>query len=319
MLRDAQLGFMGNEVFEKLTPLLEGTEVEFEEVASAIVYGYLDGNRIDQVIPMLKIWQSQYPKSVWIPYFYGMLAQYKRDYRKSLDAFDEAKKLNPEFVPLYRQLGFSHQTLQEHEKAIEYFELYRTKVPNDLEVTSNLVTSLVSVDRKKDALALIEPLIESNQATIAMRQNLATIHLDNEEPQKAIDVLGNTASLWPDDVTTANLLSRANQMLGNDEAAGKFSAVAEAGQAELQTIDSRIGQLQNPSLDNAENNYQIGHILLHRKSREEGVQWLKIAIGRDPNFVKAYEDLVIYFSRTNQTELASQYQSVVNGLRGTQP
>ncbi len=61
--------------FEKLTPLLEGTEVEFEEVASAIVYGYLDGNRIDQVIPSVKIWQSQYPKSVWIPYFYGMLAQ----------------------------------------------------------------------------------------------------------------------------------------------------------------------------------------------------------------------------------------------------
>ncbi len=160
-------------------------------------------------------------------------------------------------------------------------------MPNDLEVTSNLVTSLVSVDRKKDALALIEPLIESNQATIAMRQNLATINLDNEEPQKGIDVLGNTASLWPDDVTTANLLSRANQMLGNDEAASKFSAVAEAGQASCKQSTSRIGQLQNPSLDNAENNYQIGHILLHRKSREEGVQWLKIAIGRDPNFVKA--------------------------------
>lgn len=319
LLRDAQLGFLGTEVFDKLTPLLEGTEVEFEEVSAAIVYGLLDGNRIDQVFPVLKLWQTQDPKSVWIPYFYGMLAQYQRDWKRSLTAFEEAKKLNPDFVPLYRQLGFSYQTLQEHEKAIEYFELYRTKIPSDMDVTSNLITSLISVDRKQDALQLIEPLVESNKATIAMRQNLAAIHLDNDEPQKAIDVLGNIATLWPEDVSTANLLSRAHQRLGNEEPAAKFSAIAESGQKDLQTVDGRIGQLQNPELDTAENNYLIGHILLHKKSREEGVQWLKIAVNRDPKFVRAYEDLVIFFSRTNQAELAAQYQSIVNGLRGTQP
>jgi tetratricopeptide (TPR) repeat protein len=205
----------------------------------------------------------------------------------------------------------------EHEKAAEAFRKYLQSNPNDSEVVAMLSTSLISMDQKDEGLKLLVPFLESNQATDEMRLTAANIYLERNEPQQAIDILGSISKLWPEDVGVATLMSQANQRVGNIEAAKKFSDIVAAGQPDLQKIDARIGDLQRGIDDTAENNYQLGHILLHKRSREEGIIWLKQAITRDPQYVKAYEDIVVYFTRTNQTEMATRYQQFVNSLKGT--
>ncbi len=317
MLRAAQLGELGSELTSKMESVLAGSETEFEEAACSLIYGYLDANQISNVFPVLVLWSNQDKNTPWVPYFYGMLAQSQRDWAKSLEAFGQAAKANSDFVPLYRPLGVSYQKTNEHEKAIEAFRKYLQSNPNDSEVVAMLSTSLISLDQKDEGLQLLVPFLESNEATDEMRLTAANIYLDRNEPQRAIDVLGSISKLWPEDVGVATLMSQANQRVGNIEAAKKFSDVVAAGQPELQKIDAQIGELQRGIGDTAENNYQLGHTLLHKRSREEGVIWLKQAITRDPQYVKAYEDIVIYFTRTNQTEMATRYQQFVNSLKGT--
>lgn len=318
MLRDAQTGELGPDMAIKMEELLTDNDVEFEEAACSLVYGYLDANQLSSVFPILTIWSSQDKNTPWVPYFYGMIAQNHFDWAKSLEAFGQAAKANPDFVPLYRSLGVSYQKINEHEKAIEAFEKYLNSNPKDTEVISMLASSFISMDQLDKGLELLVPFIESNTATDEMRITVAKLYLDNKnEPQKAIDMVGTLSNLWPEDVAIASIMSRSNQRLGKDDEASRYEEIAKKGQVELLTVDERVSALQRGINDTAERNYELGHVLLHKRSREEGILWLKQAIARDPRHIKAFEDIVIYFKRTNKTEMATRYEQFLSKLKGT--
>jgi tetratricopeptide (TPR) repeat protein len=316
-LRAAQLGELGPELETKMEVLMTDTDIEFDEVACSLVYGYLDANQIANVFPVLQLWNSQDKKTPWVPYFYGMIAQNQRDWAKSIEAFAEVAKVNPDFVPLYRTLGVSYEKLNDHDKAIAAFRRYLQSHPNDTEVLGMLSTSLISANQTDEGLEILLPFIESNTATDEMRISAAKIYMDRNLPQKAIDVVGSLSKLWPQDVAVASIMSQANQRLGNDNDAERFQDVAKKGQQELMTVDERIINLQKGIDTTAEKNYELGHILLHLRSREEGILWLKQAVAIDPKHIKSYEDIITYFTNTNQTEMAARYQQYLNQLKGT--
>jgi predicted Zn-dependent protease len=190
--------------------------------------------------------------------------------------------------------------------------------PNDLDAIGVLATALSNLDRGDEVIELLQPMMESGKATTDMRQVLARIYIAKNEPQKVIDALSNVATLWPEDVRTANLLSQAHQALGNNSEAERYAKIAEAGQADVQSIDNRIARLLSGTDQSAEKNYELGHIFLHKQSREDGLHWLNSALMVDANHLPAHEDLVIYFTRTNQAELAARHQRYINLRKGTQ-
>ena len=150
-----------------------------------------------------------------------------------------------------------------------------------------------------------------------MKTILARVYLTREQWPQVVDALSSVAALWPEDVRTANLLSQAHQALGNEQEATRFSKVAQDGQPDIQSIDQRVNRVLSGADKTADKHYEIGHILLHKQSREEGLQWLSSALAIDPTFLPAHEDLVLYFNRTNQPELAARHQRYINRRRGT--
>lgn len=315
LLREAQLGLIPD-VKAELGPMLLEPDAEFEEISTAMVYGSLARQRFDDVSTILTLWKQQDPKSPWIALFVGMVAQSQRDWEGALKAFEPANRAFPGFVPLYKHMGISYRRQNEGEKAVPALQRYLASVPNDPDAVVTLSEALMSLSRSQEVLDLLTPLLDNGQATIDMRINVAKIHLENGEPQKTIDVLGTVAAMWPDDVVMCQLLSQANQKLGNEELAAKLAKTAEEGMEEIKTVDARIAQLTSGIEDTAQKNYELGHILLHRQSREEGQHWLSNALIKDESFLPAHEDLVIYYTRTNRLDAAAMHQRYINVRRG---
>lgn len=70
--------------------------------------------------------------------FEGAYYSVKEDYRKSIESFTKALKIEPESMEVYYSLASSHQALDEHEKSIPYFEKLLEHDPEDADVLFNL-------------------------------------------------------------------------------------------------------------------------------------------------------------------------------------
>jgi tetratricopeptide (TPR) repeat protein len=317
LLREIQVGNVPN-MDISIAEVMSVAEPDLEQIGPAIVYGRLGKLEFEKADAFLKFWSDTDPKTPWIDFFRGMLALSGRDADKSIELFENCARSYPDFVPVYRQLASAYLQARDPQRAVLALERYLKSNKDDLDAIGVLGTALFNLDRVDQVVELFEPLIESGKATIEMRIVLARIFSAKNEHKKVVDTLSSVAALWPEDVRVANLLSQAHQALGNTAESDRFAKAAEAGQADVQSIDGRLARLMSGTDRQAQQHYELGHILLHKQSREDGLYWLNLALSLDESFLPAHEDMVIYFNRINKPELAARHQRYINLRRGVQ-
>ena len=317
LLRDIQGGLVPS-MDTAIAKAMATADPEISEIGPAVVYGRLGKLEFDKADAFLNFWSETDPKTPWIDFFRGMLAISGRDADRATELLERCARSYPEFVPVYRQLASAYLQSRDSERAVLALQRYLKSNKDDLDAIGVLGTALVNLDRVDEVARLFEPWVESGKATIDMRLTLARIYNGKNEPKKVVDILSSVAALWPEDVRIANLLSQAHQALGNNAESDRFAKVAETGQADVQSIDGRLARLMSGTDRQAQQHYELGHILLHKQSREDGLYWLNLALGIDETFLPAHEDMVIYYTRVNKPDLAARHQRYMNLRRGVQ-
>ena len=317
LLREIQGGLVPN-MDTAIATAMSTAEPELGEIGPAVLYGRLGKLEFDKAEAFLKFWSEADPKTPWIDFFRGMLALSGRDGEKATELLEGSARSYPEFVPVYRQLASAYLLSRDSERAVLALQRFIKSNPQDLDAIGVLGTALLNLDRIDQVVELFEPWVASGKATIDMRMTLARIYSGKNDSKKVVDILSSVASLWPEDVRLANLLSQAHQALGNAAESDRYAKLAEAGQADVQSIDGRLARLMSGTDREAQQHYELGHILLHKQSREDGVYWLNLALGIDETFLPAHEDLVLYFTRINKPEYAARHQRYINLRRGVQ-
>jgi tetratricopeptide (TPR) repeat protein len=315
LLRATQVGDVPD-LNTAIANAMASPDVELDELGPAVVYAFLGRRQFEQADAFLKFWQQQDGKTPWEPLFRGMVSIATNNWEEAIKALESGVTDHPDFTPYYKHLGVVYHKKRDYGKAVSSLKRFLASSPDELESVAALATTLVDADRSDEAIQLLQPLVENGSATTEMRIVLARIYLSKSEPAKVIDVLGSTARLWPEDVVVANLLSQANQAAGNEEAADGYAKIAQAGQGDVQSITDRVAKIFSGSDASAQKMYELGHIYLHKQSREDGVYWLNAALAADETLIAAHEDMVTYFTRTNQTELATSHQQFISALRG---
>jgi tetratricopeptide (TPR) repeat protein len=316
-LRDLQLGEI-EELDRKLAELMAGTHAEMHEIGPAVAYGLLTRNDFASLQQFLVFWRTQDKDSVWLPFFRGIVQVLNNDVRGGITSLEECLGDHPNFVPAYLQLGSAYVKAQENENAIAPLEKYLSSNSEDMNAIGVLASALANLDRGDQVIAMLDPIVESGNASIGMKMILARVYAQREKWTDVVNVLSPVAAIWPEDVLTANYLSQAHQALGNEADADRFAKVAASGQPDLQSVDGRLARIFGGADQTAEKHYELGHILMHKQSREDGLQWLSSALNLDETYLPAHEDLVVYFTQTNQPELAARHQRYINLRRGTQ-
>jgi tetratricopeptide (TPR) repeat protein len=317
LLRDLHLGLV-DDTEGALARAMAAPGAELEEIGPAVVYGLLSKLSFPEVNQFLEFWSEQNPDSPWVPFFRGMMSMAGRDTVSAIQSFESCALSHPDFVPVYGQMGAAYLKARDYEKVLPPIQRYLRSVPEDLDAYSVQAGALVNLDRGDEVIELLNPLVQTGKATVDMKTTLARVYSAREEWAKVVEILSSVASLWPEDVRTANLLSQAHQALGNEEDAARFAKIAQEGQPDLQSVDQRVSRILSGVDRTVEKHYELGHILLHKQSREEGLQWLSSALAIDATYLPAHEDLVMYFNRTNRPELAARHQRYINLRRGSQ-
>ena len=113
------------------------------------------------------------------------------------------------------------------------------------------------------------------------------------------------------------MLSQAYQQLGDEEKATLYATFADQGQKELTSADEKLFALLSQPQRSAKACYELGHILLHKQSRLHGVYWLEAALKIDEGFIPAHQDMITFYTRTNQPQLAAVHQRYIDRLTST--
>lgn len=313
LLQQAELGLLPD-LASQMGKLMENSEEDFEEAAMALTFGLLAKQEFGAAVEFLLVWESQAPDSAWIPTFRGMMALSRRDWQLAQQILEPAMRKHSEFVPLYLHLGTAYNGLNDSQKAVDAYLRYLESVPEDGDAALKCAAALKKEGRIDEAVALLTPWVDRGEASIEMRLLIAKERVEQQDGQGAIALLQRTAELWPEDVAVATTLSQAYQQLGDEPAALRFAEIADAGSAATQTVDSLLfGLLSNPNRT-AQECYKLGHLLLHKQSRENGVYWLEAALRIDERFEPAHRDLLWYYTRTDQPHLAAVHQRYLQAV-----
>jgi tetratricopeptide (TPR) repeat protein len=316
LLYKAQRGELPDVVLQ-MSKLMQESEDQFEAASIALSYGLLVRNDYAGINDVLMLWQSHDPKSPWIPLFRGMILLSRREWKGARDLLEPARESNPSFVPFYANLGTAYLGLNESEKAVRVLERYLESLPDDADASLKLASALRQTGRSQEALQVLMRVVPKGEPPHDILLEIAKINVENGESQQAIDRLAGIARSWPEDVPVATVLSQAYQQLGDEEKATLYATFADQGQKELTSADEKLFALLSQPQRSAKACYELGHILLHKQSRLHGVYWLEAALKIDEGFIPAHQDMITFYTRTNQPQLAAVHQRYIDRLTST--
>jgi len=314
LLFSAQLGQLESSE-SKIAQYMESHPESFDSAARSLVFGLLRNQNVEAANRFLPLWQSQSPDSPWIPTFRSMMLLVRRDWKNALVEIEPAIAKHPGFVPLYLQAGIAYQGDQQFEQAERMLDRYLQSQPDNADALLRYSEVLRKLGRAPEALEQIDKSIGKlsdpdpmRSIQHSLRLQIAKLYLDVDQNQKVVDTLEGLSKQWPEDVEIASTLSQAYQRLGDEQRASSFSAIADSGQKQTVLADRMLFQLLSDPNRTAQQCYELGHLLLHKQSRENGVYWLEVALQLDERFVPAHEDLALYYDRIGQPQLAAVHQ-----------
>jgi tetratricopeptide (TPR) repeat protein len=310
LLFDAQAGTLPD-AESQIGQWMQENILSFDDAARALVLGMLRNQDTDAATKFLAMWEQQSPDVAWIPTFRGMMHVMRRDWKNALVELEPALAKHPDFVPLYVQTGAAYQGDQQLEKAEKLFERYLQSEPENLDALLRYSEVLRKLGKAEVALDKLQPLLKSVDLSPSVQLQAAKLYLDANTPQKAIDILAKTSQTWPQDVEVASTLSQAHQRLGNESLASKYAEIADEGQKETVLADKMFFELISNPNRTAQQCYELGHLLLHKQSREGGVYWLETALKLDENFVPAHRDMAIFYDRIGKPQLAAVHRRYI--------
>lgn len=312
LLMDAQLGLL-KAPESQVASYLEANPEDFDDAARALVFGLLRNQDLEAASRFLDLWQTQSPKAPWIPTFRSMMHLARRDWKNAILEIEPALKQHPDFVALYLQAGIAYQGDQQLDLAESMLDRFLASQPDHAEALLRYSEVLRKLGKAPEALERIEESIKTltdpgRSIQPSLRLQMAKLYLDADENQKVIDVLDLLSKKWPEDVEVASTLSQAYQRLGDEQRSSVLAEIADQGQKQTVLADRMLFELLSNPNRTASQCYELGHLLLHKQSRENGVYWLEAALKLDENFAPAHQDLAIYYDRMDQPQLSAVHK-----------
>lgn len=296
LLEQAQTGSLKDPI-TAIGAWLEANPEDFESGAHALVLGLLKQQKFDLAISFLNAWSTQNPNSPWIPLFRSMLHISKREWKLAIEQLEPAISSHPNFVPNYLQAATAYDGLQDFSKAEQALARYLQSVPKDQDAWLKYSEALRKLGRADYALDQLQQKLSAQERTPSLQLQIAKLLLDTDAYQQAIETLSPLATIWPEDIEIASTMSQAYQRLGDMNQSQHYAKIADEGQKETSNVDRLLFELLSNPNRSAEDCYKLGHILLHKQSRENGIYWLGAALQINPNFEAAKQDLALYQQR----------------------
>ena len=335
LLATAQSGRM-DEIEPRLGKLLVEHNEDSAEICEAFVLGCILNYRFAEAKKVLDAWQSDFPDDPQPHFLRGRILEHNNDYEGAETEFRTALRLQPRHAAAAFNLG---RLLTVRQKPAEAREVYAAcakmlAYPNAAWVgigrseralgnTDEARRWLMKAAEGRDRPEVQEVyrwLGEPAESALAQpAQELGQLELNQEHFAEAVEWFEKAVAANPHDWKVRHGFATALQRHGESERAAKEFAVVEEYRNAWKRIDKSFDELQLAPRSAAVRT-QIGAAFLKYYSENQGLIWLRSALGCDPNFAEAHRILADYFeshsaSQPQFDELAKRHRAKAAAVR----
>ena len=319
LLAMVQTGRM-EEIEPRLGKLLVDHNDDSAEICEAFVLGCLLNYRFGEAKTVLEAWQSDYPDDPQPHFLRGRILEHNNDYEGAENEFRTALRLQPRHAAAAFNLG---RLLTVRQKPAEAREIYAScakmltfpnaawvgvgrserALGNADEARRWLMKAVDGRDRPevREVYRWLGEPAESASAQPA--QELGQLELDQQHFAEAVEWFEKAVAANPHDWKVRHGFATALQRHGESERAANEFAVVEEYRNAWKRIDKLFDELQLAPRSAAVRS-QIGAAFLQYYSENQGLIWLRSALGCDPDYSEAHRILAGYF----ESHLADQPQ-----------
>lgn len=269
-------------------------------------------------------------RSPWGYYALAGALEEKREYRTIIEILTpgvatirgRAGDNSGDLVMLLPHLGFAHEALGEHDKAIAVLEEARRVAPTDPSVAASLAEANIGAKKYEAAVALAQQALGANPGNVRLARLVARALRQNGKPEQGVTLLEDIVKRQPDDPTAyvalaqvyaddarwpqaVKLLQDAELRFPRDisilfELGAVFDKQKRFADAEATFRHVLIREPENAAALN-----YLGYLLAERGERlDEAAGYLKKALEKDPYNGSYLDSLGWAYFRGDKLDLA---------------
>jgi tetratricopeptide (TPR) repeat protein len=313
-LRHVQVGDLWD-VEATLISLLNKQPDEEVIILEALVLGYLENDRLIDVIAFTTTWSNRYLTD-WAPLILRGNAKL-RLYGKSSDAakdFERVLELKPDDPVSHLALAQVLANKGEFKEAIPHFQFCLTHPPDDpTEVLLGLANSQFSLGHMEETRASLEQLFGQNQDHPTGCFLRAKVELADGHLEEALKWLQKADALSPDELDVTNALLQVSRQLSRKEDVERYQNRLEKIRRRDDKLDYLL-TLAKTQPEDPDLRYQLGMVCLDRGRDQEASHWFQGILFKDPNHLPTLETLADYYEKKGKAGLASYYRRKAGGI-----
>jgi tetratricopeptide (TPR) repeat protein/NAD-dependent dihydropyrimidine dehydrogenase PreA subunit len=186
--------------------LFEGDEAEFEARLAGLVAGLPDSGDVALLA--------------------GHAARSRGDFDRALQHFERALRINPDLVPVYRQVAALHSEVGRPTEALATLDLGISAVPTAGILDHDRGVLLAAMQRLPEAMTAFESAFGKTRELFDARSKLATLAMATQEPERALAALRGGIEAQPGRVEPRLHFAQLLLALGRVEEAAPHAEVA---------------------------------------------------------------------------------------------
>lgn len=266
-----------------------GTRYEKQTALEEVITAYTQYDKIGFLISALS--SDEYSNNIGVQRILGQAYARQKDYANAIKAYEKILTLSSDDVDAIISLGELYQLQKDYIKAIDAYLKALSSVPDQLFLYPLLADAYVNVNRKQDAIKLVDQLIELARSrnkldNAYLNATLGDIYLIVKDYDKAIEFYTKTMQLDPrSEGYVKGRLIQAYEGRGDIDSANKLRE--SMGIREVNMVGKPIPQftLKDPTGKELRSSDTKGKVVII----DFWATWCPHCVKEIPAFVELYE------------------------------
>jgi tetratricopeptide (TPR) repeat protein len=304
----AQIGQI-DRLGSRLQELLDNSGDDGREILAALAAGYTIAFDVDSANFVLQEWMARYPDDSESYAVAARLKQSQAEWPAAIEFDRRALTLAPARTAVRQSLAQCLAKANDPTSAEPEFRRCLAEQPENVEIRVELAACLVNLGRLDGAKDLLVEALRRDPHHFEAARSLGDLELSQGNSDAALAILNPLVERWPRDKQLCTLVARAWQESGQADRAQPYWEEAERATAALEQAQSLLDRIKRDGGDVAAR-YELGKLLLDRRSREEGAGWLQSVLLYDPRHRAVHEALADFYDRTGELNLARMHRDL---------
>jgi tetratricopeptide (TPR) repeat protein len=263
--------------------------------------------RLAEATATTNSWVLRYPEDPLALLYRARTAYVSRLVSRALVDYEDALKLQPDFLEAHLQLAGVLMVQSHFDRALPHYEECLKSRPDDATALIGAANCQMALGNAREARKSLEVLFTRHSETLAGCLLRGKLELAEDRPAEALAWLKRAESLSPHEVDVLYQIGLVLRRLGKGGEAENYERRLESVRADNQQLDSLRRQVKQEP-DNVDLRYQAGKLAL-RLGREEAAGWLRSALQIDPNHTATHQLLADYYRRQGEVQQAEEHEA----------